>query len=385
MEWNMENAVRERYAGAAREREDSLCCAPSYDDRYLDALPGEIVERDYGCGDPSRWVAEGEAVLDLGSGSGKACYVMAQVVGPRGRVIGVDFNDEMLGLARAHRAAVADRIGWDVVEFRRGRIQDLRTDLDAVAVRLAERPVETLDDLDAYERYVAEQRERRPLVADDSVDVVVSNCVLNLVGDGDKPALFREIHRVLRRGGRAIISDIVADEPVPERLKRDPELWSGCVSGAMTEPAFLEAFAGAGLYGVEILERDEEPWRTVDGIEFRSVTVRAWKGKEGPCLETNRAVIYRGPWREVVDDDGHTLVRGVPMAVCEKTFGIYTNEPYAADIAPVEPREAVDPDAAAPFDCARDTVRDPRETKGRDYRRTTAVREGDCDPSGACC
>ena len=127
---------------------------------------------------------------------------------------------------------------------------------------------------------------------------------------------------MLRRGGRAVISDIVADEAVPDHLKNDPELWSGCVSGALEQNEFLRAFEQAGFYGIEILKRDTVPWRTVEGIEFRSITVRAFKGKQGACLDCNQAVIYRGPWRTVEDDDGHTLTRGQPMAVCEKTFRI---------------------------------------------------------------
>jgi arsenite methyltransferase len=216
------------------------------------------------------------------------------------------------------------------------------------------------------------------------VDVVVSNCVLNLVRDEDKEALFSEIFRCLRKGGRAVVSDIVADETVPASLKLDPELWSGCISGAFDEAAFLEAFAAAGFHGIEVLKRDAAPWRTVAGIEFRSITVQAFKGKQGPCWDHNQAVIYRGPWSEVKDDDGHTLKRGVPMAVCEKTFRLYTREPYAHDVFPVEPRLPVDPAAAKPFDCSRDAVRHPRETKGLEYRETTAAPATCCEP-GSCC
>ena len=135
------------------------------------------------------------------------------------------------------------------------------------------------------------------------MDVVVSDCVLNLVRPQDKASLFREIHRVLKRGGRAVISDIVSDEDVPERLQHDPELWAGCISGAMREDRFSQAFEEAGLYGVTFVERPAEPWRTVEGIEFRSITVIAYKGKEGPCWDRKQAVVYKGPFREVRDDD----------------------------------------------------------------------------------
>ena len=119
------------------------------------------------------------------------------------------------------------------------------------------------------------------MVPDESVDCVVSNCVLNLVRPGDRRQLFAETFRVLRLGGRAAISDIVSDEDVPEHLQNDPELWSGCVSGAFREDRFLKAFEDAGFYEVQIAARQSEPWRTIEGIEFRSLTVVAHKGKQG--------------------------------------------------------------------------------------------------------
>ena len=216
----------------------------------------------------------------------------------------------------------------------------------------------------------------------ESVNIVLSNCVLNLMQDSEKLKVFSEIYRVLRRDGRAVISDIVSHEPVSAHLKNDPELWSGCVSGALQEADFLRAFEEAGFYGTEILKRDDAPWRTVEGIEFRSITVRAIKGKEGPCLDCNQAVIYRGPWRKVEDDDGHTLVRGQPIAVCEKTFRIYTNVPYADQIIQVAPLRSIPVEGAPGFDCSRDTIRHPRETKGLDYRATTNGATSCCGPEG---
>ena len=156
------------------------------------------------------------------------------------------------------------------------------------------------------------------------------------------------------------------------------------MSGAMEQGAFLAAFEQAGFYGIEILKRDAQPWRTVEGIEFRSITVRAMKGKQGPCWDCNQAVIYRGPWRKVEDDDGHTLVRGQPMAVCEKTYRIYTSEPYASSILPVAPLEPVVLENARPFDCSRDSVRHPRETKGVEYRATSQASTACCGPEGCC-
>ena len=114
-----EKAVRDRYSRAARLKEPALCCPVNYDPRYLEVIPAEILERDYGCGDPSQFIQPGETVLDLGSGAGKTCYMAAQIVGPAGKVIGVDFNADMLALACNHQPAVAARLGYDNVAFYR--------------------------------------------------------------------------------------------------------------------------------------------------------------------------------------------------------------------------------------------------------------------------
>ena len=202
-------------------------------------MPDEIVERDYGCGDPTRYVRTGDAVLDLGSGAGKLCYLMAHRVGREGRIIGVDMNAEMLGLARKYRGEMAAKLGGDRVRFVKARIQDLALDLEAVEEYLATRPVHSLSDLQDFESWQRKMRSADPLIPDASVDLVVSNCVLNLVRDQDKLQLIREIFRVLKPGGRVAISDIVCDEPVPAVLKEDPMLWSGCVSGAFQEEEML--------------------------------------------------------------------------------------------------------------------------------------------------
>jgi arsenite methyltransferase len=379
-----ESAVKERYGAAAVAQEPALCCPVNYDPQYLKIIPAEVIERDYGCGDPSRYLRPGETVLDLGSGTGKICFIAAQVVGQKGRVIGVDMTDAMLEVARRNAPVVAERVGFANVEFRKGRIQDLALDLDALEARLQARPIASANDFLEVEALADELRIKQPLVASDSVDVVVSNCVLNLVDPRSKRQLFEEICRVLRKGGRAVISDIVSDEEVPEAMQLDPELWSGCISGAMTEEGFLAAFEAAGFYGIRILKRDVEPWRTVEGIEFRSVTVEAFKGKQGPCFERNQAVIYRGPFKEVLDDDGHRMERGVRYAVCDKTYQLYRNAPYAGQFELVDPRAEVPPAEAQPFDCARAVRRHPRETKGLDYRATTGA-GGQCCDGGGCC
>ena len=226
----------------------------------------------------------------------------------------------------------------------------------------------------------------RPLVADASIDVVLLNCVLNLVRFEDKRELFAEIFRFLRRGGCAIISDMVSDEDVPDALQQDPALWSGCLAGALREDRFLAAFDEAGSYGVKLLERQTEPWRIVEGIEFRSMTVAAYKEKEGPCWDQQHAVLYRGPFRQVEDDDGHGFRRGLRTAVCEKTFRLFSQDPYSTPVELIPPRVLPPLEEAPPFPCTGGTlVRHARETKGADYRVTTEVALGAGGPNGSCC
>ena len=383
---SVETAVRERYSKGAIKREVSLCCPIEYDKKYLIALPEEILERDYGCGDPSRFVREGDVVLDLGSGGGKICYIAAQIVGPSGTVIGVDMNDDMLALANKYKAELQEKFGGVHVHFHKGKIQDLALDLNKVELYLQRNPVKNTGDYQQLQEYTDALRSAEPMISSDSIDVVVSNCVLNLVREEDRTQLFREVFRVLRRRGRVAISDIVSDEEVPRQMKHDPELWSGCISGAFTETGLLKAFEEAGFYGMEVVKRDESPWQTIEGIEFRSVTVLAFKGKQGECLERNQAVIYKGPWKTVIDDDGHTLHRGQRMAVCEKTYDIYTNShgPYAQQIVGVEPYESVPQEVAPQFNCKKSATRHPRETKGMEYKKTELAEHGVCGPDGCC-
>jgi len=379
-----ERIVRQRYAAGAKERADKLCCPVAYDEDLLRVIPQEVIERDYGCGDPSRYLRQGEIAVDLGSGTGKICFIAAQIVGPNGKVIGVDMTDEMLDVARRNAPIVAAHIGYANVDFRKGRIQDLALDLELLDRQLKKTPITDAASFLAADELAEELRVKHPLIASDSVDVVVSNCVLNLVEPKSKRQLFDEIFRVLKKGGRAVICDIVSDEEVPEEMQNDPELWSGCISGALTEESFLQAFEHAGFYGVQILKRDAQPWRTVQGIEFRSMTVAAFKGKQGECFERNQAVIYCGPFKEVLDDDNHRMERGKRYAVCDKTYNLYKKAPYREFFEFVDPIVDVSLTEAKPFDCSRTSLRHPKETKGQDYAATTEANSKCCD-GGECC
>ncbi len=239
---NAENACHDRYSPAATKVEPALCCPVDYDAKWLKAIPQEVIDCDYGCGDPSKYVREGETVLDLGSGAGKICFIASQVVGKDGKIIGIDMNEEMLEVANKFAPVVAETIGYSNISFHRGNIVDMKD-----------------------------------IVENNSIDVVVSNCVLNLVANSDKPALFKELYRVTIPGGRAVISDIVSNSDVPEEMQNDDYLWSGCISGAMKDDAFVQAFADAGFEDISVVKHETDPWQTVNGIEFRSMTVVACK------------------------------------------------------------------------------------------------------------
>lgn len=338
------SSVRNRYSEAAKRREDALCCPVDYDARYLQVIPQEVIDRDYGCGDPSRYLHPGETVLDLGCGGGKICFIAAQVVGPEGRVIGVDMNDDMLELARRSATQVTRSIGYDNLEFRKGKIQDLAIDREKLARHLQEHPVHDDASLQSLESMMNRIRHTDPLIADQSIDAVVSNCVLNLVDTGEKELLFDELYRVLRPGGRAIISDIVSDVAVPAQLQADPELWSGCLAGAFQLEAFLEAFEQAGLVDVQLDTLQSSPWRIVDGICFRSATVVAYRPQNiveahDPACEDDGVGslpgstptirrVYRGPFRYAVDDQGVMFTRG---QVCHDTTAVAAARPALAE------------------------------------------------------
>ena len=328
MSISVEISVLERYSEGARERQPALCCPVSYDDDLLAMLPNEIIERDYGCGDPSRYVLEGDTVLDLGSGGGKICYMAAQLVGKSGQVIGVDMNDDMLALARGYQDEMAQRLRGDRVRFVKGHIQDLALSIDALDTFLQAHPVNSHADYALLKDWEAQQRRETPMIADNSVDLVISNCVLNLVADQQKQQLVEEIFRVLKPGGRVAISDIVSNRAIPEDMKDDAELWSGCISGAFHEAGFLEAFTARGFMAAHYDKWDAQPWQTVNDIEFRSVTLTAFKPEQTDANGGGCDVIYRGPFAAVTDDTGKSYQRGQRTAVSIATAAMLANPAY---------------------------------------------------------
>ena len=353
--------VSDRYAKGAQAREASLCCPVDYDRELLKLLPQEIIDKDYGCGDPSRYVRSGDTVLDLGSGGGKICYMAAQLVGETGNVIGVDMTDDMLALARKYQAEMAHTLGGSRVEFKKGYIQNLALDIAQADAFLADHPLNDSMSLRTFEDWQARQCQQTPLIDDVSVDLVISNCVLNLVAERDRKQMIAEIFRVLKPGGRVAISDIVADEYVPEHLKNDATLWSGCISGAFHEKDFLQAFIDAGFVGSAYDKWDAAPWQVVEGIEFRSVTLTAVKPSKTDLYDGGHGVLYKGPYAKVYDDLGNVYLRGERMAVSKRTHDLVLSGPYEGDFIGIEPSEALNHGG---FCKPQGTLRSAAETKG---------------------
>ena len=150
------------------------------------------------------------------------------------------------------------------------------------------------------------------------------------------------------------------------------------------EQQLLEAFAEAGFYGMHVVSYQQQPWAVVDGIELRSVTVQAFKGKDGPCLDHNQAVIYRGPFQQVVTDDGSVYQRGQRNAVCDRTFRRLQQAPYHDQFIPINPIHAIPEEQATEFDCTQSRIRDPRETKGQKYDLTILDNEPCCGEDNCC-
>jgi SAM-dependent methyltransferase len=318
----IESAVRERYAQASQQHESCLCVPSNgYDPRYLKVLPDEIIQRDYGCGDRASGSAKAKRSWTWARAVGKSVTSARKKWGPNGRVIGVDFNQPMLDLARKHQESIGDRLGYHNVEFRKGKIQDLKLDLELFETWLNQNPASDADGYLRAQDHAEALSRQRPMIADESIDVIVSNCVLNLVAPQQKTSLFAEMFRVLKSTGRCVISDVVCDEDVPRELADDPKLWSGCISGAFREDLFLAAFEEAGFHGCVSWSDRISRGRRFAEIEFRSITVEAFKGKLGPCFEHNQAVIYKGPWKRVVDGRRpHAGARSADGGVRQRRF-----------------------------------------------------------------
>jgi arsenite methyltransferase len=289
----------------------SACCSdeavPALHKPLLAALPDEVLTRFYGCGSPIPPLLRGCTVLDLGCGTGRDAFVCAALVGPGGHVIGVDMTEAQIEVARRHEAAVARTFSLERpnTRFLLGQIEDLA----ALGI------------------------------ADASVDVVISNCVVNL--SPDKPAVLREAARVLRPGGELYFSDVFSDRRLTEEAQADPVLVGECLGGALYVEDFRRIMATCGFADVRTVS--ERPVTVEDpalkdrlgNVRFVSRTVRAFRldGLEDRCEDYGQVGTYlggvEGMEHAFVLDDHHVFEEGRPMLVCGNTAAMLEQTRFA--------------------------------------------------------
>ncbi|PCJ95211.1 MAG: methyltransferase type 11 [Zetaproteobacteria bacterium] len=254
--------VKNYYGNVLETNKDlktSACCPseapPTHIQDLLKNVHETVQAKFYGCGTPLPKISKGSVVLDLGCGTGRDVYVLSQIVGEQGRVIGVDMTDEQLCVANDHINWHMDKFGYKTanVEFKKGYIEDLQS----IGIE------------------------------DGDIDLIVSNCVINL--SADKPAVFKEIARVLKSGGELYFADVFAGQQISEELQRDPVLLGECLSGALTIADFESIMADCGMSGIDYISKremtldDPNIKAKIGHIDFYSITVRAFKGQKKGC------------------------------------------------------------------------------------------------------
>lgn len=298
---DIQDQVKEYYGkilSTAKDLKTNACCSgeslPQHQREAFALIDDEIIEKFYGCGTPIPPALEGCTVLDLGCGSGRDVYLAAKLVGPDGFVIGIDMTGEQLSVARKHIDSQMARFGYSKpnVDFRQGYIEDLAA----------------------------------CGIADNSVDVVISNCVINL--SPDKERVFAEIFRVLKPGGELYFSDLFADRRLPEQLKQDPTLYGECLGGALYIEDFRRLLRSLGCMDYRTVSMravtidNPEIAVRVGQTNFFSYTIRAFKLDclEDICEDFGQIAIYKGTIPELPHafplDDHHLFYTGKPMLVC---------------------------------------------------------------------
>jgi SAM-dependent methyltransferase len=300
-----------RVLQTSSDLQTNACCTdeqvPAQHKPLLAKIHDEVMSRFYGCGSPIPAALEGRTVLDLGAGSGRDSYLCSALVGPTGRVIGVDMTDEQLAVARRHQDYHAQAFGHPRpnTSFRKGYIEDL-AGVD---------------------------------VADASVDVVISNCVVNL--SPDKGRVLSEVFRVLKPGGELYFSDVFADRRVPSALREDPTLYGECLSGALYIEDFRRMLRERGVLDYRVVNKrritvnNPQLEAKLGPVNFFSVTVRAFKlDLEDLCEDYGQVAVYKGgaqgaPVRFVLDDH-HTFEAGRPALVCGNTADMLQKTRFGA-------------------------------------------------------
>jgi len=296
--------VQEYYGKTLQGNQDlktSACCTidafPKHHKEILGQIDEEILTKFYGCGSPIPLDIEGKTILDLGCGTGRDVYLASKLVGERGKVIGVDMTEEQLSVALRHVDSQMKKFGFTKpnVVFKQGYIESLR-----------ELGIE-----------------------DDSIDVVTSNCVINL--SPNKEAVFSEIFRILKPGGELYFSDIFAAQRIPNALKSDPLLRGECLSGALYLEDFRRLLREIGCLDYRIISKskleieDAEVAQKIGMIDFYSVTIRAFKldSLEDLCEDYGQTATYQGTIPESPNsftlDDHHVFLKGKPELVCGNT------------------------------------------------------------------
>ena len=310
----MYDSVKEYYGkvlGGTRDLKTSACCSPGDLSGELRVALGnvhpEVTGRYYGCGLVVPPLLSGLAVLDLGCGAGRDCYLLSQLVGGTGRVVGVDMTAEQLAVARRHVDEHTRRLGY--------REPNLR---------FLEGYIERLDELD---------------LAPASFDLIVSNCVINL--SPDKPAVLRQAHKLLKPGGELYFSDVYADRRVPRAVAEDPELYGECLGGALYWNDFLQLARAAGFADPRLVEdRPIEPGndsvrRRIGNLRFHSATYRLFRidGLEPGQEDYGQAAVYRGGIAEQPDcfvlDKHHRFEKGRVVPVCGNTWRMLGESRFA--------------------------------------------------------
>ncbi len=286
----------------------SACCTsdslPAYIKKVLSMLDSEILDKFYGCGSPIPADLEGKTLLDLGCGTGRDVYIASYLIGEEGKAIGMDMTPEQLSVARSHTKRHMEAFGFSKsnVEFIQGYNENLES------------------------------------IPDESCDVVISNCVINLSPHKEK--VFSEILRVLKPGGELYFSDVFSNRRIPEELQNDPMLYGECLSGAMYIEDMRRLFLKMGINDYRILSNrpidihDEAIGQKLGNIKFSSVTVRAFKilDLEDKCEDYGQIATYLGSIphfpNEFVLDDHHVFEKGRPVLVCGNTASMLYNSRF---------------------------------------------------------